>query len=117
MKAAEARVFWRAAHLINPNAGGFSSRRIYDVRVIGPTDETPSDDTHPQSHGACVNLWMGGDPYYTPEGLFANLAAQGFGSRVELMNAAAEFGKIDECDWARRMAMSLQAQALREEWE
>jgi hypothetical protein len=59
------------------------------------------------SLGACTLGWMKGDPSNTPEGVFIRLVRDGFASPEALHEALLQFGKIDNCDWARTMASAL----------
>lgn len=71
------------------------------VRGCFVTDDTSlvSDN----SNGKVMLDWMKGDPRLTPEGVFLDLLRQGFADRAALANAAEEFGRIRECEWAREL--------------
>jgi hypothetical protein len=40
-----------------------------------------------------------------PESVWAELCWQGFTTKREMFSALAQFGRIDTCNWARRMTM------------
>lgn len=60
------------------------------------------------SSGACFLGWASGtDPCLTPEGVFASMIRRGFSSDDELLNALAQFAKIEGANWAKVMAASV----------
>lgn len=59
---------------------------------------------YPASLGAHCEGWMAnGDPFHTPEGVFASRWLDRVQERSAIKEALREFGKIEECGWARTM--------------
>jgi hypothetical protein len=70
--------------------------------------ETAREKLFPSSAGACVADWMTGeDPRSSPEGLFVQMALQGFVDNLTMLAALEEFAKIDQAEWARTMSAAL----------
>jgi hypothetical protein len=60
--------------------------------------------------GSLDQGWMTGErPLDWPEGVFALAWLREPSSREAIEAAVREFSKIEECEWARRMLLSLQA--------
>jgi hypothetical protein len=82
--------------------------QIADVIVFDR--DTPPDHRErsklDNSSGACGAGWLS-DPRQTPEGVFAEMARSGFAGPDALKEALLEFGKIQTCPWARKMAAAL----------
>lgn len=57
--------------------------------------------------GNCDVEWLR-DPLYTPEAVFGPMAAIGFASPAEAINAIRQFAKIDACGWALAMLARLE---------
>ena len=80
-----------------------------DVRTA-TARETGRDPTsrYDNSTGAHTADWMTDvDPQARPEGLFAATWLDGPSSREAIKAALREFGKIQECQWARTMYAAL----------
>ena len=85
--------------------------KVREVLVFNRT-QPPSPgyrhELYDSSAGACAMDWMTGqDPRSTPEGVFVQMAHDGFFSPDAMLQALQEFGKIDTCDWARTMSLAL----------
>jgi hypothetical protein len=60
------------------------------------------------SLGAHCDGWMTGDGSVdTPEGVFAFLCLDSLPERKLIRSALIQVGKIEECEWARRMVVAL----------
>lgn len=62
--------------------------------------------------GNCNVDWLH-NPLCTPEAAFGQMAAIGFASSAEAINAIRQFAKIDACSWARTMLPRLEGWRLR----
>jgi hypothetical protein len=87
--------------------GKITAVAIFDRREP-EMSETLREKLYPSSAGACVADWMTGeDPRSSPEGLFVQMALQGFADNLTMLAALEEFAKIDQAEWARTMAAAL----------
>jgi hypothetical protein len=100
--AKHAEIFWnrdRTSDRLAPN----EEVLVLDRRTRFRDGRCVSNPRHLwSSYGAMCSDWMKGDPYYTPEALFARAWLDRKPSPAALRAALREFSKIRECDWARR---------------
>jgi hypothetical protein len=100
----------RASILWNNDVNGIASG---DVLVIDTRAMFASADhfitRYANSAGSHDQAWLNGArPLDSPEGVFALIWLKAPSSREAIAAAVREFSKIDECEWARRMLLSLQ---------
>src|SRR5438045_1939150 len=84
-----------------------SEGTVYGVRCFARGELAPRSGEI--SAGAdFVQEWCNGDPAQTPEGAWALLDARGFASPADKVAALREFARIEGCDWARLMHLTLE---------
>ena len=108
IRVGSARIFWSA----DP-----ASRKVRDVWVS--TTDQPYEAYSAEYFslrwtfvvGNCNVDWLR-NPLCTPEAVFGQMAAIGFASPAEAINAIRQFAKIDACGWARAMLPRLEGWRL-----
>lgn len=104
--AKNAQIHWSAHERYNPDL-------VDRVLVFDRTVPWTDDESLECSAGACCSDWLDGtDPRSTPEGVYATWLQTGFKDQEAHVAALRELAKIEDCQWAGRIADALDGKAF-----